>query len=193
MFGVIKEELLEITRHATPTSAAPRSSPGEGEIDLEQLIREEDMVISITPLRLRQAARALGLPPAEARRRRRDGMDRRRTTTGSSTCFVASTHDYVLFFTTRRQGLPPQGARAARGAAPGPRTRARQPAAAARGREGRTVIATRDFSEGEYLMQATRNGVVKKTRFREYDTPLQGRRHHRDQHPRGRRAGRARG
>ena len=35
-----------------------------------------------------------------------------------------------------------------------------------------TIIATRDFSEGEYLVQATRNGVVKKTRFREYDTPL---------------------
>jgi DNA gyrase subunit A len=35
-----------------------------------------------------------------------------------------------------------------------------------------TIIATRDFSEGEYLIQATRNGVVKKTRFRDYDTPL---------------------
>ena len=36
----------------------------------------------------------------------------------------------------------------------------------------RTVMATRDFSEGKYLMQATRRGIVKKTAFREYDTPL---------------------
>src|SRR5262249_49580527 len=40
------------------------------------------------------------------------------------------------------------------------------------GEKVRTVIATRDFSEGEYLIQATRKGIVKKTRFKEYDTPL---------------------
>jgi DNA gyrase subunit A len=36
----------------------------------------------------------------------------------------------------------------------------------------RAVIATRDFKEAEYLVLATRNGMVKKTRFEEYNTPL---------------------
>ena len=36
----------------------------------------------------------------------------------------------------------------------------------------RTLIATRDFKEAEYLVLATKNGVVKKTRFAEYNTPL---------------------
>jgi DNA gyrase subunit A len=36
----------------------------------------------------------------------------------------------------------------------------------------RAVIATRDFQEAEYLVQATKNGIVKKTRFQEFNTPL---------------------
>jgi DNA gyrase subunit A len=40
------------------------------------------------------------------------------------------------------------------------------------GEQIRAVIATRDFGEAEYLVLATKNGVVKKTRFDEYNTPL---------------------
>ncbi|HEV2713512.1 MAG TPA: DNA gyrase C-terminal beta-propeller domain-containing protein, partial [Gaiellaceae bacterium] len=40
------------------------------------------------------------------------------------------------------------------------------------GETTRAVIATREFKEAEYLVQATKNGIVKKTRFEEYNTPL---------------------
>jgi DNA gyrase subunit A len=42
----------------------------------------------------------------------------------------------------------------------------------AQGEQVRAVIATRDFREAEYLVLATRNGMIKKTRFEEYNTPL---------------------
>src|SRR5207253_7602902 len=42
----------------------------------------------------------------------------------------------------------------------------------AQGEQVRAVIATRDFKEAEYLVLATKNGIVKKTRFEEYNTPL---------------------
>jgi DNA gyrase subunit A len=85
---------------------------------------------------------------------------------------VASTHDYVLFFTTVGKVYRlkvhelPEAQRQARGRALVNLLPMRE------GEKVCTIIATRDFSEGEYLVQATRNGVVKKTRFREYDTPL---------------------
>jgi DNA gyrase subunit A len=42
----------------------------------------------------------------------------------------------------------------------------------AQGESVRTLIATRNFEEAEYLVLATKNGIVKKTRFAEYNTPL---------------------
>ena len=65
--------------------------------------------------------------------------------------FVASTHDYLLFFTNRRQGLPAEGARAAAGLAPVEGPRGRQPAAVPQDEKVRAVIATREFTEAEYL------------------------------------------
>jgi DNA gyrase subunit A len=47
-----------------------------------------------------------------------------------------------------------------------------QPPSAGAGRERPHLIATRDFGEAEYLVLATKNGVVKKTRFAEYNTTL---------------------
>ena len=86
--------------------------------------------------------------------------------------FVASTHDYMLFFTSVGKVYRlkvhelPLGSRQSKGRAivnllPFPQDEQVQ-----------AVIATRDFKEAEYLVFATKNGVVKKTRFEEYNTPL---------------------
>jgi DNA gyrase subunit A len=86
--------------------------------------------------------------------------------------FVASTHDYVLFFTSVGKVYRlkvhelPLGSRQSKGRAivnllpfrPGEQVRA--------------VIQTRDFQDAEYLVMATKNGMIKKTRFSEYNTPL---------------------
>jgi DNA gyrase subunit A len=86
--------------------------------------------------------------------------------------FVASTHDYLLFFTSVGKVYRlkvhelPLGTRQSKG-------RAIQNLLPFRGGEQvRAVVATRDFTEAEYLVFATRNGVVKKTAFAAYNTPL---------------------
>jgi DNA gyrase subunit A len=86
--------------------------------------------------------------------------------------FVASTHDYLLFFTSVGKVYRlkvhelPLGSRQAKGRAIVNLLPFRQ------GEQVRTVIQTRSFEEAEYLLFATKNGVVKKTRLATYNTPL---------------------
>jgi DNA gyrase subunit A len=86
--------------------------------------------------------------------------------------FVASTHDYILFFSTKGKVYRlkvhelPLGARQSKGRAIVnllPFTQDEQV---------KTVIRTRDFAEAKYLVLATRKGIVKKTEFAAYNTPL---------------------
>ena len=84
--------------------------------------------------------------------------------------FIASTHAYLLFFTNRgrvyRQKVYelPQGARDARG------RHISNVLALVEGEEVRAVFATRDYNEAKYLVLATRDGMVKKTELKAYDT-----------------------
>jgi DNA gyrase subunit A len=86
--------------------------------------------------------------------------------------FVASTHDYLLFFTSVGKVYRlkvhelPLGTRQAKGRA------IANFLPFAQGETTRAVIATRDFKEARFLVAATKNGVVKKTKFEEYNTPL---------------------
>ena len=86
--------------------------------------------------------------------------------------FVASTHDYLLFFTTVGKVYRlkvhelPLGSRQSKGRAIVNLLPFRQD------EQVRAVIATRDFKEAKYLVFATKDGVVKKTEFLEYNTPL---------------------
>src|SRR5437867_5071695 len=86
--------------------------------------------------------------------------------------FVASTHDYLLFFTTVGKVYRlkvhelPFGTRQSKGRA------IVNLLPFAQGEQVKAVIATRDFKEAEYLVLATKDGIVKKTRFEEYNTPL---------------------
>ena len=85
---------------------------------------------------------------------------------------VASTHDYLLFFTSAGKIYRlkvhelPLGSRQSKGRA------LVNLLPLAQGESVRTLIATRDFGEAEYLVLATKNGVVKKTRFADYNTTL---------------------
>src|SRR4029453_16562271 len=85
---------------------------------------------------------------------------------------VASTHDFLLFFTSVGKVYRlkvhelPLGSRQSKGRA------LINLLPLAQGESVRTLIATRDFEEAEFLLLATKNGVVKKTRFAEYNTPL---------------------
>src|ERR671939_653865 len=86
--------------------------------------------------------------------------------------FVASTHDYILFFTDVGKVYRlkvhelPLGSRQSKGRAIQNLLPFRQD------EQVRAVIQTRDFGEAEYLVFATKNGVVKKTKLAAYNTPL---------------------
>src|SRR5438477_9526348 len=86
--------------------------------------------------------------------------------------FVSSTHDYLLFFTNRGKVYRlkvyelPEASRTAKGRALVNLLPLRQ------GERVQSVLATRDFNEGKYLVFATRKGMIKKTPFGAYNTPI---------------------
>src|SRR4249919_2637069 len=135
------------------------------------MIAEEDMVIAIT-----RSNYIKRLPVTTYREQRRGGvgvmgMDLK-DEDYIEHLFVASTHDYILFFSTRGKVYRlkvhelPLGTRQSKGRAIVNLLPFRQD------EQVTTVIRTRDFSEMEYLVLATRKGIVKKTEFGEYNTPL---------------------
>src|ERR671916_311091 len=86
--------------------------------------------------------------------------------------FITTTHHYMLFFTNRGKvyrlkvhQLPRMG-RTAKG------RHIANLLPFAQGERIQTVIATKEFDEAQYLLFATKNGVIKKTNFAEYNTPL---------------------
>jgi DNA gyrase subunit A len=168
--GVIKEELEEI-KASYGDERRTELTVSEDEIDIEDLIADQQMVISIT-----RSGYIKSLPLATYRQQKRGGvgvigMDMK-DDDYIEHLFVCSTHDYLLFFTNRgkvyRQKVYelPQGSRAGKGRALVNVLPLRE------GEFVRAVISTRDFSEGRYLVFGTRNGLVKKTELGAYNTPI---------------------
>jgi DNA gyrase subunit A len=170
--GVIREELLELEQqYARRDERRTEIVLGEGSLELEDMIAEEDMVIAIT-----RSGYIKRLPVGTYREQKRGGigvmgMDLK-DEDYIEHLFVASTHDYILFFSSVGKVYRlkvhelPLGSRQSKGRAIVNLLPFRQ------GELVRAVIATRDFGEAKYLLFATKKGVVKKTRFTEYNTPL---------------------
>jgi DNA gyrase subunit A len=170
--GVIKDELLEIKQiYGKGDDRRTEIVAAEGELDLEDLIAEEDMVIAIT-----RSGYIKRLPVTTYREQRRGGLGVMGMDLKDDDyiehLFVASTHDYVLVFSTRGKVYRlkvhelPLGTRQSKGRAIVNLLPFRQD------EQVRAVIRTRDFSEAKYLVLATRKGIVKKTEFAQYNTPL---------------------
>jgi DNA gyrase subunit A len=170
--ALIREELLEIKQiYGKNDDRRTEIVAAEGELELEDLIAEEDMVIAIT-----RSNYIKRLPVTTYREQRRGGqgvmgMDLKEDDYIEH-LFVASTHDYVLFFTNVGKVYRlkvhelPLGSRQSKG-------RAIQNLLPFRQEEQvRAVIQTRDFEEAKYLVFATKNGIVKKTELAAYNTPL---------------------
>jgi DNA gyrase subunit A len=170
--GVVREELIEIKEiYGKADERRTEIVAGETDLELEDMIAEEDMVIAIT-----RSGYIKRLPVTTYREQRRGGvgvmgMDLK-DEDYIEHLFVASTHDYILFFSTRGKVYRlkvhelPLGARQSKGRAIVnllPFTQDEQV---------KTVIRTRDFSEAKYLVLATKKGIVKKTEFAQYNTPL---------------------
>ena len=170
--ALIKEELLELKElYGRNDDRRSEIIAAEEELELEDMIAEEDMVIAIT-----RSGYIKRLPVTSYREQRRGGigvmgMDMK-DDDYIEHLFVASTHDYILFFTSVGKVYRlkvhelPLGSRQSKGRAIVNLLPFRQD------EQVRAVIQTRNFEEAEYLLCATRNGVVKKTTLAEYNTPL---------------------
>jgi DNA gyrase subunit A len=164
---IIKEEMAEIREKY----GNPRRTEISGvarDLDIEDLIAEEDMVVTITT-----AGYVKRLPVATYRQQKRGGKGISGVSLKESDfvehLFISSTHDYVLFFSTRGKVYRlkvhelPVGSRHARGTAVVNLLPFEQDERIA------AVITTREFSADEYLLFATAHGMVKKTAIQAYD------------------------
>ncbi len=170
--ALIKEELLEVkATYGRGDDRRTEIIAAEEELELEDMIAEEDMVIAIT-----RSNYIKRLPVTAYREQRRGGigvmgMDLKEDDYIEH-LFVASTHDYVLFFTNVGKVYRlkvhelPLGSRQSKGRAIQNLLPFRQ------GEQVRAVIQTRDFGEAAYLVFGTKNGVVKKTKLEAYNTNL---------------------
>jgi DNA gyrase subunit A len=170
--ALIKEELLELKEiYGKTDDRRTEIVVDESDFELEDMIAEEDMVIAIT-----NSGYIKRLPVTSYREQRRGGigvmgMDLK-DEDYIEHLFVASTHDYILFFTTVGKVYRlkvhelPLGSRQSKGRAIVNLLPFRQDEYV------QAVIATRNFEEAKYLVFATRKGMVKKTEFAAYNTPL---------------------
>ncbi|CAB4683438.1 MAG: DNA gyrase subunit A [Actinobacteria bacterium] len=170
--AVVREEILELKElYGKNDERRTEIVSAEEELELEDMIAEEDMVIAIT-----RSGYIKRLPVTAYREQRRGGigvmgMDLK-DEDYIEHLFVASTHDFILFFTSVGKVYRlkvhelPLGSRQSKGRAIVNLLPFRQ------GETVRAVIQTRKFEEADYLLCATKNGVVKKTALPEYNTPL---------------------
>ncbi len=168
LFDVMKEELIEI-RDKFGDDRKTKIVASEAEIDVEDLIKEEECVVALT-----HYGYIKRMPIDTYRSQKRGGKG----ITGMATrendfvkeIFIASTHDTILFFSNKgklyklRGYEVPEAGRTAKGTAivnllsldPGEKISA--------------VIPLQNFAEGKYLLMATKQGLIKKTALKEYDT-----------------------
>jgi DNA gyrase subunit A len=172
--GVIKEELLEIRKKfADPRRTQLKAD--EGEMGVEDLIAEEDVVITVS-----RAGYVKRLPIDAFRRQGRGGKGVRGQNLKEedvvANVFTTTTHHWLLFFTTKGKVYRvkvhevPDTTRTARGL-----YAANLPGVAISGDERvSAVIDLKEYEEGRYLLFATKRGMVKKTPLPEYDSPRTG-------------------
>ncbi|HXI63015.1 MAG TPA: DNA gyrase subunit A [Gemmatimonadales bacterium] len=166
---ILKEELSELA-HGFGDERRTEIVADQGEFSIEDLIAEEDMVITVS-----HAGYIKRLPVSAYRRQRRGGRGVISAHTKEDDwvehLFIASTHDYVMFFTQQGQCYwlkvheVPQAARAARGKPIISCIAMKQDERLA------SLVPVREFSEDQYLLFATKQGVVKKTRLSEFGNP----------------------
>src|SRR4051795_4775492 len=170
VLSLIKEELREIADRYGDERRT-QIAPSEDDLDIEDLIADQQMVISITA-----SGYIKSLPLTTYRQQRRGGVGIIGRDTKDDDyiehLFVSSTHDYLLFFTNRGKVYRskvydlPEAPRQSKGRYLGNVLPLRE------GERVQSVLATRDYSEAPYLVFATRNGTVKKTTFQSYNTPI---------------------
>ncbi len=168
VFDIIKDELIEI-RDKFGDERLTKIAPAEGEFEEEDLIKEEQTVIALTHFGY---IKRVPVDTYKSQRRGGKGI------TGMATreddfvkeIFTASTHDTILFFSNkgkmyRLRGFEiPEAGRTAKGTAIVNLLNLEA------GEKISAIIPIQNFSEGKYLLMGTKNGLIKKTPLKEYDS-----------------------
>ncbi|CDA30485.1 dNA gyrase subunit A [Clostridium sp. CAG:492] len=168
VLDIIKEELLEI-KQKYGDERKTKIVAAEGEINVEDLIKEEQTVVALTHFGYIKR-----MPIDTYRSQKRGGKG----ITGISTreedfvkqIFTASTHDTILFFSNkgklyRLRGYEiPEAGRTAKGTAIVNLLRLDN------GEKISAVIPITNFEDGKYLLMATKNGLIKKTALKDFDS-----------------------
>jgi len=169
---IIKGELSEIRQRYADVRRTEIIEMA-ADLSIEDLIVEEDMVVTVShsgyikrnAVSLYRAQRRGGKGATGMRPKEEDFVEN---------LFIASTHSYVLIFTNRGKVYwlkvheIPQGGRAARGKA------IVNLLNLAADEKVMTILPVKEFSEGRYIITATRKGTVKKTDLMAYSNPRQG-------------------
>ena len=168
VFDIIKEELLEI-KEKYGDERQTKIIAAEGEIDVEDLIKEEQCVITLThfgyvkrmPIDTYKSQKRGGKGIVGIATREEDFVKQ---------IFTASTHDTVLFFSNqgkvyRLRGYEvPEAGRTAKG------TAIVNLLSLNAGEKISAVIPISNYAEGKYLLMATKNGTIKKTALSEFSS-----------------------
>lgn len=168
VFQVIKEELIEV-KEKYGDERLTKIVAAEGELNEEDLIKEEQMVVAFTHFGY---IKRMPIDTYKSQRRGGKGI------TGIATreedfvkqIFTTSTHDTVLFFSNkgklyRLRGYEiPESGRTAKG------TAIVNLLSLDAGEKISAIIPISNFEDGKYLLMATRNGLIKKTALQEYNS-----------------------
>ncbi len=169
---IIKGELVE-TKERFGDERRTEIVEMAADLSIEDLIVEEDMVVTVShsgyikrnAVSLYRAQRRGGKGKTGMRPKDEDFVER---------LFIASTHSYVLIFTSKGKVYwlkvheIPQGGRAARGKAIVNLLNLQDD------EKVMTILPVKDFEEGKYIITATHKGTVKKTDLMAYSNPRQG-------------------
>lgn len=168
LMGVIKDELLEIKKKYGDKRRTKLVN-GDGELDEEALIDEEDVAITLTHMGYIKR-----VPENTYKAQRRGGKGILGLTTRDSDfvkdLIITSTHDDLLFFTDmgkvyKMKGYEvPEASRTAKG------TPVINFLNLNSGEKVSAVIPVKEFSQDNYLVMITRNGTIKKTPMSEFDS-----------------------
>ena len=171
-YEIAKEEFTEI-ENQYGDERQTQIIEGSGELSIEDMIADEDMVVTIT-----HNGFIKRLPSSNWKRQRRGGRGMRGAGAKEDDfvehLFIASTHSYILFFTDQGKCYwlkvydIPTGGRAARGRA------VVNLIGCDSGDKIKAFVAVKEFNDTDFIAMATRNGIVKRTALSHYSKPRKG-------------------
>jgi len=170
MMGEIRQELLELKQKFGDERRTEILAEKPADVSIEDLIKEEDMAVTVT-----HRGYIKRMPVSVYRRQGRGGQGRTGVPVAEEDfvegLFIASTHDYMMFFTDRGRCYwqkvyeIPEGSYASKGRSIANLVEMEK------GEVTTSYVAVRDFSAGRYVFFVTRQGIVKRTSLEAFSNP----------------------